>query len=217
MHMNTADTFDKHDFIRLALDAHVLRFGQFTLKSGRISPYFFNAGMFYQAHALRRLGQYYANTILKHHVPCRQLFGPAYKGLPLATAAAIGLAERGEECTVTFNRKEVKDHAEGGLLIGAPLEGKTLMIDDVISAGTTFRESKDLIHQHGGELAGVVIAMNRCERGQGEQSAVSEIKAQGIEVYAIISFHDLVDYLKHHNAHQEADMMEAYYKQYGEG
>ena len=140
----------KSSFIKLALDCQVLKFGEFTLKSGRMSPYFFNAGLFYQGSALRQLGQFYAQTLLDNKVEFEHLFGPAYKGLPLATTTAVALAELGKEATVTFNRKEVKDHGEGGQLIGAPLSGKTVIIDDVITAGTAFRESQTLIKENGG-------------------------------------------------------------------
>src|SRR3989338_568215 len=148
----------KSDFIKLALTNKVLQFGQFTLKSGRQSPYFFNAGLFYQGESLRQLGQFYAKTLLDQQVEFSQLFGPAYKGLPLATATAIALAEKGKNATVTFNRKEIKSHGEGGQLIGAPLNGKTIIVDDVITAGTAFRESQALIKANGGELTGVIIA-----------------------------------------------------------
>lgn len=205
----------KSSFIRLALQANALRFGEFTLKSGRISPYFFNAGMFYQGEALRQIGQFYANTLLQHQVHCQHLFGPAYKGLPLATATSIALAENKVDTTVTFNRKEVKDHGEGGQLIGAPLTGDTIIIDDVISAGTAFREAQTLIKTHGGNLTTVIIALNRCERGQSDLSAVAEIEAQGIRVLSIITFFDLVDFLIQERAEAEALKMQAYFKQYG--
>lgn len=206
----------KKAFIELALASNVLRFGNFTLKSGRQSPYFFNAGMFYHGDALRRVGQFYAQTLFKEQVNCQQLFGPAYKGLPLATATAIALAEKGTHCTVTFNRKEMKDHGEGGQLIGAPLQGDVVMIDDVISAGTAFRESKAIIEQNGGHLATVIIAMNRCEVGQGKQSAVAEIEAQGVRVVSIIDFYDLVAYLQETGSEEAVTSMQAYYAQYGE-
>ncbi|KTD18566.1 orotate phosphoribosyltransferase [Legionella lansingensis] len=205
----------KESFIRLALDCQVLKFGEFTLKSGRQSPYFFNAGLFYQGGALHQLGQFYAKTLLANKVDFQHLFGPAYKGLPLATATAIALAELGVNVTVTFNRKEIKDHGEGGQLIGAPLSGKTVIIDDVITAGTAFRESQSLIRAHGGNLTGVIIALDRCERGIGNQSTLAEIEAQGIRVYSIITLFDLIDYLKKDGQLNEVDRLLAYHREYG--
>ncbi|KTD63351.1 orotate phosphoribosyltransferase [Legionella spiritensis] len=207
--------YSKPAFIRMALACDVLKFGEFTLKSGRKSPYFFNAGMFYQGDSLRHIGHFYAKTLLDNQIEFQHLFGPAYKGLPLATATAIALAERGVNTTVTFNRKETKDHGEGGQLIGAPLQGNTVMIDDVISAGTAFRESQEHIKAHGGNLTTVVIAMNRCERGITDRSAVDEIEAQGIKVLSVITFFDLVDYLIAEGADREVERMKAYQKQYG--
>lgn len=209
--------YTKSAFIKLALESQVLKFGEFTLKSGRISPYFFNAGLFYTGHALAQLGQFYAHTLIENKVEFEHLFGPAYKGLPLATATAIALNQNNKNITVTFNRKEIKDHGEGGQLIGAPLSGKTIIIDDVITAGTAFRESQSLINANGGQSTGVIIALNRCERGQSNQSALSEIAAQGIKVYSIITFFDLIDYLKANNQEEELNKMQAYYKLYGCG
>ncbi|MCW8407774.1 orotate phosphoribosyltransferase [Legionella sp. PATHC035] len=205
----------KSAFIKLALDCQVLKFGEFTLKSGRISPYFFNAGLFYQGNALRQLGQFYAKTLTEQKAQFDHLFGPAYKGLPLATATAIALAEFGQETTVTFNRKEVKDHGEGGQLIGAPLTGRTIIVDDVITAGTAFRESQILIKENGGQLTGVIIALDRCERGVSQNSALAEIKAQGIDVYSIITLFDLIDYLKSVNQHDQVKKLEDYQALYG--
>ena len=205
----------KSALIKLALECQVLRFGEFTLKSGRVSPYFFNAGLFYTGDALQQLGQLYANTLIANQVDFVHLFGPAYKGLPLATTAAVALAALGKNCTVTFNRKEVKDHGEGGQLIGAPLTGKTVIIDDVITAGTAFREAQTLIKNNGGDLKAVVIALDRCERGSSEHSALAEIKAQGIEVYSIITLFDLIDYLRQDNQNKMVEKLEDYYKLYG--
>ncbi len=205
----------KSAFIKLALESQVLKFGEFTLKSGRISPYFFNAGLFYTGHALCQLGTFYAQTLLENQVDLDHLFGPAYKGLPLATATAIALSQNNKDITVTFNRKEIKDHGEGGQLIGAPLSGKTIIIDDVITAGTAFREAQSLIKQHGGQLTGVIIALNRCEKGQTSKSALSEIADQGINVYSIIDFFDLIDYLKTNNYKEELKKMQIYYEKYG--
>lgn len=205
----------KSSFIKLALDCQVLKFGEFTLKSGRLSPYFFNAGLFYQGNALRQLGQFYAQTLLDNKVEFEHLFGPAYKGLPLATTTAVALAELGKETTVTFNRKEVKNHGEGGQLIGAPLTGKTVIIDDVITAGTAFRESQTLIKENGGHLTGVIIALDRCERGLTEKSTLSEIRSMGIKVYSIINIFDLIDYLKNNHLSEQVAKLEAYQKLYG--
>ena len=211
MHMNQT----KLEFIKLALASNVLKFGEFTLKSGRISPYFFNAGLFYQGSALKMLGEFYAYTLISKGANFDHLFGPAYKGLPLATATAIALSARGIDTTVTFNRKEAKSHGEGGVLIGAPLKGKTIIIDDVITAGTAFRESQTLIAEQGAELSGVIIALNRCERGVGTLSALEEIKAQGIEVYSIITLFDLIEYLKDSNELVFLEKILAYQDEYG--
>ena len=158
----------QYSFIELARQLNVLRFGEFTLKSGRVSPYFFNAGLFHSGDALSRLGEYYAQAIIQSGQSFELLFGPAYKGIPLATATAIALQNHGVEIEVSFNRKEIKDHGEGGQLIGAPLSGKILMIDDVITAGTAFRESYDLIKANGASIDGVLIALDRQEKGLGE-------------------------------------------------
>lgn len=208
--------YSKTAFIKLALDNQVLKFGEFTLKSGRISPYFFNAGLFYTGKALQQLGQFYARTLLDHKAEFTHLFGPAYKGLPLATSTAIALSELGKETTVTFNRKEVKDHGEGGQLIGAPLNGKTIIIDDVITAGTAFREAQILIKENGGLLRGVIIALDRCERGLGQKSALAEIQEQGIQVYSIINFFDLLEYLQEMGETEQVRKMKEYYQNYGE-
>ena len=205
----------KDAFIRLALDCNVLKFGEFTLKSGRISPYFFNAGLFYHGDALRQLGQFYAKTLMHHSIDFQHLFGPAYKGLPLATTTAVALAEAGINTTVTFNRKEAKTHGEGGQLIGSPLTGKTVIIDDVITAGTAFREAQQLIHAHGGTVTAVVIALDRCERGETQQSTLTEIQRQGIRVLSIITLFDLIDYLQRHHDHQQVKQLQHYQELYG--
>ncbi|WP_449280254.1 orotate phosphoribosyltransferase [Legionella dresdenensis] len=193
----------------------VLRFGSFTLKSGRQSPYFFNAGLFYQGRSLMELGRFYANALIASGIQFEHLFGPAYKGLPLATTTAVALAERGVDVTVTFNRKEAKDHGEGGQLIGAPLSGNTVIIDDVITAGTAFREAQSLIKENGGQLTTAVIALNRCERGLGEKSAINEIEAQGIQVLSIISLYDLIEWLEKNNRQQELESVRSYQREYG--
>lgn len=205
----------KSSFIKLALECQVLKFGEFTLKSGRLSPYFFNAGLFYQGDSLRQLGQFYARTLLEQEVEFEHLFGPAYKGIPLATATAVALAEMGKNITVTFNRKEAKTHGEGGQLIGSPLQGKTLIIDDVITAGTAFRESQTLIKDNGGILSSVIIALDRCERGLTDKSAISEIRSQGIDVYSIINLFDLIEYLKTIKQDEQVKKLEAYQEVYG--
>lgn len=205
----------KSAFIKLALDCQVLRFGEFTLKSGRTSPYFFNAGLFYSGNALKQLGAYYAKTLLDNHVQFDQLFGPAYKGLPLATTTAVALAGFGKNVTVTFNRKEAKDHGEGGQLIGAPLTGQTIIVDDVITAGTAFRESKNIIENNGGKLAGVIIALDRCERGESDKSTLQEIQDQQIPVYSIINLFDLIEYLNDAGFKEEVLKLEAYQEMYG--
>lgn len=209
--MNTS----KAAFIRLALENQVLKFGHFTLKSGRQSPYFFNAGAFYQGIALKQLGEMYAQTIIENQVQFQHLFGPAYKGLPLATTTAVALAQSGINTSVTFNRKEAKTHGEGGVLIGAPLTGNTLIIDDVITAGTAFREAKQLIEEHGGKVTAVVIAFDRCERGATNHSTLKEIEDQGIEVLSIITLHDLIDYLNESGESEQCELIKQYHKQYG--
>lgn len=205
----------KDAFIRLALDCNVLQFGKFTLKSGRTSPYFFNAGLFYHGEALRQLGQFYAKILIQHSIDFQHLFGPAYKGLPLATTTAVALAESNINTTVTFNRKEAKTHGEGGQLIGAPLTGNTVIIDDVITAGTAFREAQQLIHAHGGTVTAVVIALDRCERGETRQSTLAEIQKQGIHVLSIITLFDLIDYLKRHNEDHHVEQLQHYQELYG--
>lgn len=205
----------KSAFIQLALDCQALQFGEFTLKSGRVSPYFFNAGMFYHASALQRLGEFYAHTLIHHQVQFDHLFGPAYKGIPLATSTAVALAHLGYNITVTFNRKETKSHGEGGELIGSPLQGKTVVIDDVITAGTAFRQAQTLIKDNGGQLIAAIIALDRCEKGQGMQSALAEINKQQIATYSIIDLFDLIDFLKVNQQTKQVKQMETYLEHYG--
>jgi orotate phosphoribosyltransferase len=179
------------------LERNVLRFGSFTTKAGRLSPYFFNAGLFNDGDSLRRVGQFYAQAILESGIAYDQLFGPAYKGIPLVTAAAVALAQNGRNVPISFNRKEVKDHGEGGVIIGAPLAGRVLILDDVISAGTSVRESVDIIRAEGGIPCGVVIALDRMERGQGELSAVQEVQQDfHLAVASIATLDDLIGYLE---------------------
>ena len=192
--MNAADF--RHDFIAFACDKSVLRFGEFKTKAGRLSPYFFNAGLFNDGAALAKLADFYAQSILASGVAFDMLFGPAYKGIPLVAAIAMKLAERGRNFPFAFNRKEAKDHGEGGSLIGAPLAGRVLIVDDVISAGTSVRESVDIIRQGGATPAGVAIAIDRQERGTGALSAVQEVEqALGMPVIAVARLTDVIDYL----------------------
>ena len=187
----------QQDFLDFAIGHGVLRFGEFTLKSGRISPYFFNAGLFNRGAALARLGRYYAARITDAGLSFDLLFGPAYKGIPLVAAVAIALAEQqGRDVPWCFNRKEAKDHGEGGLIVGAPLQGRALIVDDVITAGTAIRETMQILQTHGAIPAGVVIALDRQERGQGQLSAVQEVEhAHGITVTPIVTLNDLMAYL----------------------
>ena len=186
------DSF-RQSFLRFALACDVLRFGEFNTKSGRLSPYFFNSGLFSTGAALARLGQYYADAALASKVPFDMTFGPAYKGIPLVSALAIGLAEKGHNLPYSFNRKEAKDHGEGGRIVGAPLAGRVLIVDDVITAGTSVRESVQLIRDSGAEPAGVLIMLDRMERGTGTRSAVQEVTAEfGIPVVAIAALPDVL-------------------------
>ena len=183
----------QREFLELALSRGALRFGEFTLKSGRVSPYFFNAGQFDGGAALAALGRAYAGTIEREGIAFDLLFGPAYKGIALSVATAIALAGRGRDVPVAFNRKEAKTHGEAGVVIGAPLAGRVLIVDDVITAGTSVRESVALIRAHGAQPAGVLIALDRGERGAGERSAAQEVEAEfAIPVYAIASLNDLL-------------------------
>jgi orotate phosphoribosyltransferase len=185
------------EFIELARRYDVLKFGEFTLKSGRTSPYFFNAGAFASGEALAMLGRCYAECIVESGLQFDVLLGPAYKGIPLASATAIALAEHhGRDVPFAYNRKEAKTHGEGGTMVGAPLEGRVLVIDDVITAGTAVREVIAMIEQAGAELAGVIIGLDRQEKGAGESSAVQEVEqSQNVPVLGIIQMSDIIDYL----------------------
>ncbi len=186
----------RQDFLAFALAREVLRFGKFITKAGRKTPYFFNAGLFNDGDSLRRLGRFYAEALLASGIGCDQIFGPAYKGITLAAATAIALAEKGHNLPFSFNRKEVKDHGEGGVVVGAPLVGRVVIIDDVITAGTSVRESVELIRAQGANPAGVLIALDRMERGQGDRSAVQEVRETfGIPVVAIATLDDLMAFL----------------------
>lgn len=213
----------QREFIDLARRHKVLRFGSFTLKSGRQSPYFFNAGAFASGAALAALGRYYAQAIVDSGVAFDVLLGPAYKGIPLASTTAVALAdEHGRDLPFAYNRKEAKDHGEGGLLVGAPLQGGVLVIDDVITAGTAVGEVVEMIHGAGAELAGVVIGLNRQERGSGDLSAIQEIEQRwGVPVVSIITMGDLISYLETADDHDDPipddalEAMRAYRSQYG--
>jgi len=207
----------QHEFIDFAIQAGVLRFGEFTLKSGRASPYFFNAGLFNTGEHLARLGRCYAQAIIDSKTEFDVLFGPAYKGIPLAAATAIALADHHERNVPwCFNRKEAKDHGEGGNLVGSDLAGRVLVIDDVITAGTAIRESVDIITAAGASLGGVVIALNRQERGKGEQSAIQEVEAEhGITVTSIVTLAHLLEYLQAQgDCNEDVVRIEAYWEQY---
>lgn len=204
-------------FLQFALQHRALRFGEFTTKAGRNSPYFFNAGLFYDGASLAQLGQFYAQTLLKSDIKFDMLFGPAYKGITLAAATAIALSVQGRAVPFAYNRKETKDHGEGGSLVGAPLQGRVVIIDDVISAGTSVRESICLIRQAGAEPVAVLIALDRQERGEGALSATQEIwRDYQIPVIAIANLQDLLQLVasnSEYSAHQPA--ITAYRKQYG--
>ena len=206
------------DFLDFALNTGVLRFGEFTLKSGRISPYFFNAGLFNTGNSLAKLGRYYAQAIADSGIEFDVLYGPAYKGIPLAAVTAAALADHHDmDVPYAFNRKEAKDHGEGGIIVGHELEGKVLIIDDVISAGTSVRESMDIIEAQGAKAAGVVIALDRQEKGKGELSAIQEVERDyDIPVAAIVRLENLIEYLEDGDANTESlKMIQKYREQYG--
>ena len=186
----------RQEFIRFTIDCNALRFGEFRTKAGRLSPYFFDAGMFYDGASLKQLAQFYAKAILASRIQFDMLFGPAYKGIPLVAAVAIALADSGRDTGYSFNRKEIKDHGEGGNVIGATLAGRVLIVDDVISAGTSVRESVNLIRASNAIPCGVAIALDRMERGTGELSAVQEVEGSyNIPVISIARLDDLIGYL----------------------
>ncbi|MEA9977500.1 MULTISPECIES: orotate phosphoribosyltransferase [unclassified Pseudomonas] len=208
----------QRDFIRFAIDRGVLRFGEFTLKSGRISPYFFNAGLFNSGSALAQLGRFYAAAVVDSGISFDVLFGPAYKGIPLAAATAVALAEHHQlDLPWCFNRKEAKAHGEGGSLVGAPLTGNVLIIDDVITAGTAIREVMQIIKDQNATAVGVLIALNRQERGRGELSAIQEVERDfGMPVVSIVSLNQVLQYLADDvQLKQHLPAVEAYRKQYG--
>ncbi len=208
----------KTEFLDFIIDCGVLRFGEFTLKSGRRSPYFFNAGLFNSGTRLRRLGAQFARALVDSGLGFDTLYGPAYKGIALAAATAIALdEEHGRDVPYCYNRKEAKDHGEGGLTVGAPLQGRVVIVDDVISAGTSVRESVGIIRAAGAEPAGVLIALDRQERGAGPSSAVAEVREQhGIPVVSVLCLGDLVDYLGRDPARaEELAAIANYREQYG--
>jgi orotate phosphoribosyltransferase len=207
----------RQEFIAFALERNVLRFGSFTTKAGRLSPYFFNLGLFSDGDSLRRVGEFYAQAIVHSGIAFDQLFGPAYKGIPLVTATAVALAQNGRNVPISFNRKEAKDHGEGGVIIGAPLAGRVLILDDVISAGTSVRESVDIIRASGAIPCGVVIALDRMERGQGERSAVQEVQQDFcVPVTSIATLEDLTRYLEGRGEMaRELQWVMGYRRQYG--
>ncbi|RDE49362.1 MAG: orotate phosphoribosyltransferase [Candidatus Accumulibacter meliphilus] len=207
----------RQDFIEFAVAKDVLRFGQFTTKAGRPSPYFFNAGLFNDGAALQRLAEFYAMAINVSGIRCDCLFGPAYKGIPLVAVIAVALARAGRNLPFAFNRKEAKDHGEGGSIVGAPLAGQVLIVDDVISAGTSVRESVDLIRAAGATPCGVVIALDRMERGRGALSAVQEVRRDyDIPVIAVASLDDLLAFLHDRpDFAQYETAVERYRQEYG--
>ena len=207
----------QNDFVDFMLEIGALKFGEFTLKSGRVSPYFFNAGQFNQGNHLSQLGQFYAQAIEASGIKFDVLFGPAYKGIPLVAATAIALNDSfNRSVPYSFNRKEIKDHGEGGNIVGHPLEGDILIIDDVITAGTAIREAKDIINANGAKTKGVVVALDRQEKGKGELSAIQEVEQNfGIAVVSIINLSHIVDYLKANNDKNIISRIESYRSQYG--
>ena len=205
------------DFVDFTLETGVLKFGEFTLKSGRVSPYFFNAGLFNTGSHLSELGKFYAQAIEASDLKFDVLFGPAYKGIPLASAASIALNDSfNRNVPYSFNRKEAKDHGEGGSIVGHPLEGDILIIDDVITAGTAIHEAQEIIQSSGATAKGVIVALDRQEKGKGKLSAIQEVeKVFGIRVLSIISLTHIIDYLKSNNDSKNLTQIESYRSQYG--
>ena len=216
--MNTTAQRFQQDFIELALECDVLQFGEFELKSGRISPYFFNAGKFSTGGAVARLGRCYAAALQASGVQVDMLFGPAYKGIPLVSTTAIAMSEQhGVDLPFAFNRKEAKTHGEGGNIVGAPLAGDVVVIDDVMTAGTAIRESMAILNKSGARGVGVVIGLDRCERGDGERSAVQQVEQDwGLTVASVVSLHDIIAWVESNpEMAQHRDALEQYRERYG--
>ena len=216
--MNTTTQRFQQDFIELALECEVLQFGEFELKSGRVSPYFFNAGRFSTGGALARLGRCYAAALRASGVHVDMLFGPAYKGIPLVSTTAVALSEQhGVDLPFAFNRKEAKTHGEGGNIVGAPLAGDVVVIDDVMTAGTAIRESMAILNESGARGVGVVIGLDRCERGDGERSAVQQVEQDwGLTVVSVVSLHDIIDWVESNpEMAQHREALERYRERYG--
>jgi orotate phosphoribosyltransferase len=208
----------QREFIEFALEKEVLKFGEFTLKSGRKSPYFFNAGLFNTGRDLARLGRFYAAALADSGIEFDVLFGPAYKGIPIATTTAVALADHHDiDMPYCFNRKEAKDHGEGGNLVGSALEGRIMLVDDVITAGTAIRESMEIIKANGADLAGVLVAIDRQEKGKGELSAIQEVERDfGCAVISIVSLTDLITYLEEKGGSAEhLEAVKAYRAEFG--
>lgn len=207
----------QQQFIDLAIEQQALCFGEYTLKSGRTSPYFFNAGLFSTGAALALLGRCYAHAIVESGIEFDVLLGPAYKGIPLAAATACALSDHfGRDVPFAYNRKEAKGHGEGGILVGAPLEGRVLVIDDVITAGTAVREVMAMIEAAGAKAAGVVIGLNRQERGAAERSAIQEVESDyGVSVVSIVNLQHIIGYLRDDERYTEVEKIEAYYREFG--
>jgi orotate phosphoribosyltransferase len=207
----------KKDFIAYALDCGVLKFGEFHLKSGRTSPYFFNTGLFNTGAQLGKLGHFYAQALLQSSINPDILYGPAYKGIPLVSATSIAYAQiTGKDIPFSFNRKEAKDHGEGGSLVGAPLQGKVIILDDVITAGTSVRESVEIINHAGAIPAGVLIALDRQEKGLNDCSAIQEVEERfNMPVIAIITLENIIDYLKAEANNEQLDAIKDYQNRYG--
>ena len=210
--------YNQHRFIELALEYDVLKFGEFKLKSGRVSPYFFNAGLFNTGRALAELGKCYAQAIIDSGIGYDVLFGPAYKGIPLVAVTAMALSEEhGIDVPYAFNRKEKKDHGEGGMIVGSKLEGRVLILDDVITAGTAIREAIDIIDDNDGSSVGVIIALDRQEKGQDDRSAVQELQDDyGLEVASVVNMGHLIKYLEEKGDQDEMlDAMKFYRTEFG--
>jgi len=208
----------QREFIEFALEKEVLKFGEFTLKSGRTSPYFFNAGLFNTGRDLARLGRFYAAALVESGIDYDVLFGPAYKGIPIATTTAVALADHHDtDKPYCFNRKEAKNHGEGGNLVGSALEGRIMLVDDVITAGTAIRESMEIIQANGADLAGVLVAIDRQEKGKGELSAIQEVERDfGCSIISIVSLTDLISFLEEKGGNTEQlESVKAYRAQFG--